>query len=249
MNILKLTSTFVLLLTFAPSVNLLDAQEYSFFEIENEAANATFGWDFFTGDYAGPHMSSLESEGGAISVLPGGFVSSTMNLYAFTTLPVYTFALSNLETSEPFLNVAIQIATTDAAVVETDITPAPNDFQYLGELSSIGGQFPIHYYWLEWNGMEATENFSAQMMGFVQHVSFAGARMSYYNTAEPLDITFGKVEILMGDANCDEEVNLLDIAPFVDIISNGSYLDKADMNEDGVVDLLDVEGFVDALTV
>ncbi|MEM9413307.1 MAG: dockerin type I domain-containing protein [Planctomycetota bacterium] len=55
-------------------------------------------------------------------------------------------------------------------------------------------------------------------------------------------------EDLIGDANCDGEVNLLDVAPFVEAISTGVFILKADVNQDGSVDLLDVAPFVDLLT-
>ena len=54
--------------------------------------------------------------------------------------------------------------------------------------------------------------------------------------------------IIPGDVNCDGETNLLDVAPFVNLIASGSYLNKADMNEDGSVDLLDVAPFIDLLS-
>ena len=49
---------------------------------------------------------------------------------------------------------------------------------------------------------------------------------------------------IIGDVNCDGVVNLLDVAPFVDAITNGSDSFKADINGDGSVDLLDVTPFV-----
>ena len=53
---------------------------------------------------------------------------------------------------------------------------------------------------------------------------------------------------LTGDVNCDGVVNLLDVAPFVEVLSSGGYEVKADINQDGVVDLLDVAPFVDLLS-
>ncbi len=54
--------------------------------------------------------------------------------------------------------------------------------------------------------------------------------------------------VLLGDVNGDGVVNLLDVAPFVDAITNGIYIPEADINQDGVVDLLDVQPFVDILS-
>ena len=50
--------------------------------------------------------------------------------------------------------------------------------------------------------------------------------------------------VLVGDVNLDGDVNLLDVAPFVDLISTGTFQLEADINEDGQVNLLDVSPFV-----
>ncbi len=52
----------------------------------------------------------------------------------------------------------------------------------------------------------------------------------------------------IGDINQDGVVNLLDVAPFVDLISNGGYQVEADLNQDGDVNLLDVSPFVTLLS-
>ena len=54
--------------------------------------------------------------------------------------------------------------------------------------------------------------------------------------------------VLKGDVNQDGVINLLDVAPFVDAISNGTLIPEADVNCDGVVNLLDVEPFVALLS-
>lgn len=54
--------------------------------------------------------------------------------------------------------------------------------------------------------------------------------------------------MLIGDVNCDGAVNLLDVSPFVDVVSTGLYDAKADINQDGIVDLLDVAPFVELLS-
>lgn len=53
---------------------------------------------------------------------------------------------------------------------------------------------------------------------------------------------------LLGDVNCDGNVDLLDVAPFVDAISTGNFLEKADVNTDGLVNLLDVAPFIDIIS-
>ena len=51
-----------------------------------------------------------------------------------------------------------------------------------------------------------------------------------------------------GDANCDGNINLLDIAPFVSLLSNGDYSAKMDFNQDGNLNLLDIDPFVSVLS-
>ena len=55
------------------------------------------------------------------------------------------------------------------------------------------------------------------------------------------------VGFLLGDTNSDGEVNLLDIAPFVNVLATGTFTPEADINQDGSVDLLDVGPFVELL--
>ncbi len=52
---------------------------------------------------------------------------------------------------------------------------------------------------------------------------------------------------LLGDMNCDEAANGLDIQPFVDYVVIDPYTCQADMNQDGLVDIGDIPGFIDTL--
>ena len=54
--------------------------------------------------------------------------------------------------------------------------------------------------------------------------------------------------MLLGDVNDDGVVNLLDVQPFVDLVTSGIFDAKADINLDGAVDLLDIGPFVAILT-
>lgn len=64
----------------------------------------------------------------------------------------------------------------------------------------------------------------------------------------PGDASLFRLEYEIGDINRDGTVNLLDVAPFVDAISSGTYQCEADTNGDQSVDLLDVAGFITALS-
>lgn len=58
----------------------------------------------------------------------------------------------------------------------------------------------------------------------------------------------GVAPIVLGDANCDGVVDLLDVGSFVESISTGVFNDKADITRDGQVNLLDVQPFVQLLS-
>jgi hypothetical protein len=54
--------------------------------------------------------------------------------------------------------------------------------------------------------------------------------------------------ILLGDVNCDGVIDLLDVSPFVAVLTSGGFDPKADINQDGQVTLTDVAPFVALLT-
>ena len=53
---------------------------------------------------------------------------------------------------------------------------------------------------------------------------------------------------VLGDLNGDGAVNLLDVAPFVDLLADGGFQPAGDINGDGAVNLLDVTPFVNLLS-
>ena len=53
---------------------------------------------------------------------------------------------------------------------------------------------------------------------------------------------------VLGDVNRDGAVDLLDVQPFVTLVSSGEFQVEADANQDGNVNLLDVAPFVELLT-
>ena len=53
--------------------------------------------------------------------------------------------------------------------------------------------------------------------------------------------------LVLGDVNGDGQVDLLDVAPFVNLLTTGDFQAEADINQDGTVDLLDVQPFVNLL--
>ena len=85
------------------------------------------------------------------------------------------------------------------------------------------------------------------------YVGFTAGASGFFNSGATQVISnFQFVElgsdVLLGDVNQDKSVDLLDVAPFVDLINAGKFQEEADINQDGVVDLLDVAPFVALLT-
>ena len=50
--------------------------------------------------------------------------------------------------------------------------------------------------------------------------------------------------IILGDVDQDGEVTFSDIAPFIQILSSGSFLEEADCNQDGEVTFADIPFFI-----
>lgn len=90
----------------------------------------------------------------------------------------------------------------------------------------------------------------------------ANALMTGFVEADPADTFFSQTSggifvdlgyrlkkdtILLGDINLDGQVSLLDVAPFVTLLTDGKFQVEADVNLDDAVNLLDVAPFVDLL--
>ncbi len=58
----------------------------------------------------------------------------------------------------------------------------------------------------------------------------------------------GAVPFILGDCNQNGEVNFLDIAPFIGILSSSVYLAQADCNQNGEVTFTDIASFIAILT-
>ena len=117
---------------------------------------------------------------------------------------------------------------------------APLSVDGLG--STVSFQIPssVVRSWIE----EPSTNYGIILLseesGFNMDIHF-GVREQ--NRAATLDLL-----LTIGDVNQDGVVNLLDVGPFVDVLTNGGFQTEADINQDGVVDLLDVAPFVELLS-
>ena len=84
--------------------------------------------------------------------------------------------------------------------------------------------------------------------GLVLSTQDDGDSQSRFGMSASATIVFDIADLVLGDVNCDGNVNLLDVGPFVEAVSSGEFNAKADMNQDGSVNLLDVSGFIEVLS-
>ncbi len=98
-----------------------------------------------------------------------------------------------------------------------------------------------------WVFVDLTELESAKSIGF----SFDSSDIGYFGINTPVYVAFDELVItpatLSGDVNLDGVVDLLDVGPFVELLSRQTFQAEADINQDGCVNLLDVAPFVEIL--
>lgn len=78
--------------------------------------------------------------------------------------------------------------------------------------------------------------------------TFSATELTTGIAVNGFQLTTPMMKSLLGDVNCDGNVDLLDVSPFVQLITSGEFSTKADINGDGAVDLLDIGPFVELLT-
>ena len=81
----------------------------------------------------------------------------------------------------------------------------------------------------------------------IDFVVFNNGNFAADETALQASIT-AETSVLLGDVNCDGDINFLDIAPFIMLLANGDYNEKADIRQDGEVNFLDIGPFITILS-
>ena len=54
-------------------------------------------------------------------------------------------------------------------------------------------------------------------------------------------------DLLLGDINLDEYLNIFDIVILIEIVLNGEYIYNGDMNQDEVLDVIDIVSLVNII--
>ena len=130
---------------------------------------------------------------------------------------------------------------TSINVVKSNATISPDDFSGMFTIGFTGLQTGSAFVGFRSAGKVGW--FRIDLGGFITPINYVDGK--YGTDGEALIV--GASDILLGDVNCDGQVDLLDVQPFVDLLVDGEYSVKADMNQDGLLDLLDVDEFILAL--
>lgn len=67
-------------------------------------------------------------------------------------------------------------------------------------------------------------------------------------SADRLTLQFNSAAARVGDVNLDGVVNFLDIQPFIQVLTSGTYQAEADTNKDGEINFLDIQGLITVLS-
>lgn len=178
-----------------------------------------------------------------------------------------TFTVSNFnESSFPFVELTEPLdgaSVISGQVVTTDISPLSDEFVgkslNLQDINNLEIDFLDNFAFqpiLLDNNLQGSVQVARRVGMFLENIvaNQAGQTVAFSVNSTILVQSFTNranvtvINSLLGDINQDGNVDLLDIAPLVEIIVASEFLFEADVNQDGNVDLLDVVPFVALLT-
>ena len=199
------------------------------------------------GNYA---LASTFTEDGAYINLPAGWQPD----YVFVTNS--TFAYISMENGDAFAkkfggvdgNDPDFFTVTFRGFSESDAQgPSTGEVEfYLADFRFANNS--KDYIVDAWVWVDLSELTTAKSIG----ISFDSSDVGQFGINTPVYVAFDHLtlmpSILLGDVNLDGVVDLLDVAPFVELLANQGFQAEADVNSDGLVNLLDVAPFIAILT-
>ena len=186
------------------------------------------------GDAFYDYDSNFEMTGGAPDKALNTYVSRTYDLSSFdsTTLDIqfeYEFRIENEQLAT--VEVSLDMGNTYTTLLELDNNDGGNGDTLTNlAMFSAGIDFPA-------------ETASTVTLRF----GYLCADNNWWFAFDNVLVEADASTFILGDVNCDGAVDLLDVTPFVQLLTSGVYVAKADINEDGSLDLLDVTPFVELL--
>ena len=109
------------------------------------------------------------------------------------------------------------------------------------------GKFIDYYGTAAFNEREFESTLDCNLIDFLIQQDgpvFLQVDNTFPNDAGQYELWIYRLNGIHGDVNCDSVIDLLDVQPFVDLLTAGEFNPKADINLDGTVNLLDVSPFV-----
>ena len=190
-----------------------------------------------------PNNSTLVIDGDAMTdfAVPGvvdnginAYISRTYNLSGFdsTTVTIsfeYEFAAYADQTG--LAEVSFDGGATYQTLLELDST-------VIGD-SVVVANLGVFTAGVDFDAVAS--NFMKLRFGYIE------ADNDWWFAIDNILIEADPADCIAGDVNQDGVITLLDVAPFVDVLSSGQFQCEADTNLDGVISLLDVAPFVQLL--
>ena len=124
---------------------------------------------------------------------------------------------------------------------EIEVDFEPGQIMFLTLMPGVNKSFPL----VRGRGINRVD-------GLVDAIDNMSSSLSISNRVQfvgesPIAVVRVVPQPIVGDVNLDGSVDLLDVVPFVQILSSGGFQFEADIDGNGVVDLLDVNPFVQLL--
>ena len=208
--------------------------------VPNGGAGNTTDEHGFLDDVSGdgfPDFVEIFGSGDTITVYPG-VGDGTFNSAVVQNITVGDVGVSNSE------NTYLRDVTADGVL---DLVNIHEGLDRISVYTGVGdGTFATEQYFSAGRGTSFVTVGDFNGDGF-SDLATTGSNYGFANEIFVL-LNQRSNDILIGDVNLDGVVNLVDVAPFVDLVLEGEFQAEADTNGDGVVDLSDVQPFVDLLT-
>ena len=236
--------------------------------LDTAASNAPFFHELFVGDTETFYVYySINGSAGEVNIGAAlNVATSNSGIIQFTNAGTYNFNIEvvgnpvGTRWTVPDLDIEDGMAFGSAESIEDELivgmaalTTSPGSFGDGMVADSITAPFADIGY-----NPDAGEG--AFLFGMIEFTAVAGGDVTLMagpnvlgvgNQYELLDVSIAAAQIhvvLPGDVNLDNSVNLLDVAPFVELLQQGGYQAEADCNHDGVFNLLDVALFIEKLS-
>lgn len=225
------------------TINPLSAPEFGLREPYAVAMDNTDAYDagpICMPNYSGPIYFTVGL------AAPGNFLTDTIYLVPFPGSPVipYVLGFTMCLTLEDDIDAIFVVDDGDMAFNGTDVI----GFSLSRSSRSLEAGSNLSNKYAAGAALSPADVFIQTAAGGTFLVPASTHGLRFDDNVDALDqVPEITDDFVLGDVNGDGVVNLLDVSPFVELISSGEFLKEADINGDGSVNLLDVDPFIELL--